>query len=105
MDFRTLIILESARQRLAEAGWGSADIEQPTNVRLGDLDIPMKAKEWIVKAGKDMHVEGNPPSWVVNEPIWVRAKEAVKKNWDKYDEPFAVITSIYKSMGGKIKET
>jgi hypothetical protein len=105
MDFRTLAILESTRQRLAEAGWGSADIEQPTNVRIADLDIPLKAKEWIVKAAKDMNVEGNPPSWVGDEATWEKAKAAVRPKWNDYDEPYAVVTHVYKKMGGSIKGT
>lgn len=33
--------------------------------------------------------------------IWNRAKKSVKKYWNKYDEPWAVVYDVYRKMGGK----
>lgn len=40
----------------------------------------------------------------IDEKTWNRAKKAVKKYWKKYDEPWAVVFSVYKNMGGKPKK-
>lgn len=48
-------------------------------------------------------MEENPPSWVVDEDIWDRAKEQVEPYWDEYDDPWAVVTTVYKQMGGEIR--
>ena len=37
----------------------------------------------------------------LNEKIWNRAKKSVKKYWNKYDEPWAVVYDVYRKMGGK----
>jgi hypothetical protein len=39
----------------------------------------------------------------MDEAIWEKAKAAVKKNWDDYDQPYAVVAHVYRSMGGKTK--
>lgn len=48
--------------------------------------------------------DGNPPSWVTDEALWERAKEAVDPEGKgaSYDEPYAVIAHVYKKMGGKV---
>lgn len=43
------------------------------------------------------------PSWVADKPTWAKAKKAVLPDADKYDSPYAVITSVYKKMGGTVK--
>lgn len=45
----------------------------------------------------------NPPAWVDDEGTWERAKEAVEKYWDRYSEPYAVVTYVYEQMGGGFK--
>lgn len=40
------------------------------------------------------------PSWVKDEDIWEKAKKEV--DFSKYDEPYAVVTEVYKNMGGEI---
>lgn len=42
---------------------------------------------------------------VVDEKIWQRAKKVVKKYWNKYDEPWAVVYDVYRKMGGKSKKS
>lgn len=46
-----------------------------------------------------------PASWVKDEDIWEKAKKEVDK--DKYDEDsyWAVVTEVYKNMGGKKKKS
>jgi hypothetical protein len=58
-------------------------------------------QKWTA-ASKDIHRADNPPSWVDDEATWEKAKEAVGKDWDKYDDPYAVVVSVYKNMGGSI---
>jgi hypothetical protein len=53
--------------------------------------------------GYDPEVDGNPPEWVADEGTWEKAKQAVKGKWDDYDEPYAVVTYVYKQMGGAFK--
>lgn len=37
----------------------------------------------------------------LDDKIWKRAKKSVKKYWNKYDEPWAVVYDVYRKMGGK----
>lgn len=46
------------------------------------------------------------PEWVKDEDKWEDAKKAFKKSYDKNpssDKDWAIVTSIYKNMGGKIE--
>lgn len=48
----------------------------------------------------------NPPSWVLDEPKWERAKEAAAKAYAEDDDSFwPVVVSIYEKMGGPIQAT
>ena len=49
-------------------------------------------------------VDGNPPPWAEDADKWDRAVEAVKPYWDKYDEPYAVVSTIYSKLGGGISK-
>jgi hypothetical protein len=55
--------------------------------------------------GYDPEQHGNPPSWVEDEEIWEKAKEAVDPEGDgsKYDQPWAVVAHVYSRMGGGLK--
>lgn len=44
----------------------------------------------------------NPPVWARDADLWERAKLAVGGNEESYDNPDAVITHIYKQMGGRV---
>jgi len=44
------------------------------------------------------------PSWVADPSIWLRAKKAIKKYWDKYEEPYGAVVNVYRQMGGKKKK-
>lgn len=43
----------------------------------------------------------NPPSWVANEGLWGEAKKAARTS--PSDDFYALVTHIYKRMGGRIK--
>lgn len=53
--------------------------------------------------GYDPEEDGNPPSWAVDEDLWEKAEEAVEDRMDEFDEPWAVVASIYDRMGGEIE--
>lgn len=45
------------------------------------------------------------PGWVQDEEIWERAKEAVSRSdYPDDDSYYAVVTKVYKNMGGGIKK-
>lgn len=45
----------------------------------------------------------NPPSWVMDESVWAKAKKAVLGGKKEYENPYPVIVSVYKNMGGRVK--
>ena len=47
--------------------------------------------------------KGAPASWVEDEDIWDKAKESVGPDDGSYDDYWAVVTTVYKNMGGKVK--
>lgn len=51
-------------------------------------------REW----GRQAHVRGNPPTWVVDEKAWERAKAAVRPHWETYREPWAVVARVYENI-------
>jgi hypothetical protein len=70
--------------------------------RVQDGDVDDKLMDLMY----DFDPEHNPPEWVASEATWERAKDAVDPEGDggdKYDEPYAVVAHVYRSMGGKIK--
>jgi hypothetical protein len=54
-------------------------------------------------AAKQASQGRNPASWVADEATWEKAKEAAKKGGYEGDSYWAVVTSIYKRMGGAVK--
>lgn len=61
---------------------------------------------WPAEDGLGQYVE-NPPTWVVDEDIWDEAKASVEETgaWERYDDPWAVVTHVYKRMGGRIRSS
>jgi hypothetical protein len=73
----------------------------PPNVRAEELtQLDGGAQQQLKEWGTATEVEGNPPAWVGDEATWERAKEAVEKHWENYDEPYAVVAHVYFNMGG-----
>lgn len=94
-------VLMTWASRIAGASPSRMNVALP-NVRVDDL-------EWLDDAGKQQlrdwgttppPVPGNPPAWVTDESAWERAKDAVKKKWTDYDEPWAVVAHVYQNMTG-----
>jgi len=45
------------------------------------------------------------PAWVEDEEIWAKAKKEVDRSkYDSEDSYYAVVTTVYKNMGGKVKK-
>jgi len=44
----------------------------------------------------------NPPPWVIDPDLWESAKLAIQPYRDRYDNPLAVTTHVYKQMGGRV---
>lgn len=85
------------------AGTGKGEIHEAA--QRGDLvltehdqQLGAEAKAELVATGK------NPASWVADEAKWDRAKAAADKGRYSEDEYWAVVTHIYKSMGGEINK-
>jgi len=58
--------------------------------------------------GYDPEKDGNPPSWIdpADEAVWERAKAAVGPEGESEAEDYwAVVTHVFKKMGGAVKET
>lgn len=55
------------------------------------------------KEDKIVAKDGSVPDWVVDPDVWERAKASIEPFFKRYDEPFAVITQVYKVMGGRIE--
>lgn len=54
--------------------------------------------EWVLKDPKGFPRDDNPPAWVDDETSWEKAKAIVQKKWDEYEQPWAVVASIYSNM-------
>ncbi len=71
------------------------------NVKADDLTHLRPEDRAKIKAtGKARVMPGNPPAWVKDEGTWEKAKAAVQKYWDNYDEPWAVVSHVFQQMGG-----
>lgn len=83
----------SARKQLAFLREGA-----PLDASSDQLSPEKQA--WVRKDPKKIPRDDNPASWVHDEAAWERAKSIVKPHWDKYDEPWAVVTHIYQNITG-----
>ncbi len=66
-------------------------------------DLSVDELDWIALAPKTLDRQDNPPGFVDknDEDTWERAKEIAKKNWDRWDNPWAVTVHIFKRMIGE----
>ncbi len=81
-------------------------VETYVNGELYDLShgrTILEAIQAAVAHGAHEGLENNPPTWVADEATWKRAKAHVEPYWDEYEEPWAVVSYVYKQMGGKTK--
>jgi hypothetical protein len=74
----------------------------------GNEDLYALAEE-LAEAIEAAEEEGEeveqPPKWAASPSIWDRAEKAVdpEGKGSKYTEPYAVVTHVYRRMGGRIK--
>lgn len=61
-------------------------------------------RQAMKNAGTIFPMPHNPPAWVASESTWDEAKKSVRKEWNKYDEPWSVVADLYFKMGGKKKK-
>ena len=57
--------------------------------------------------GEDGGAHNDGPSWAADPDIWAKAEEAVDPEGDgaaKYEDPWAVVASVYEKMGGTRKD-
>jgi len=78
--------------------------DAPPAKKVAELDwLAPEHRAQLSSWGKAKLAPGNPPSWVGSEATWERAKKAVQSKWSDYDEPWAVVASVYQNMGGAVK--
>jgi hypothetical protein len=66
-----------------------------------DYDQERQVREW---EGLDLVPDrgDNPPVWALDPPVWDEAREAVRPYWARYQDPWAVVTHVYRNMGGRV---
>lgn len=103
-------IAEMVDEFLIKIAESEYDSKAPDDIKSKDLDwIDEETRREIRDNGKKNEYipfdkSHNPPGAIASEKTWDRAKKAVKKYWKKYDEPWAVVFSVYQKMGGKAKK-
>lgn len=65
---------------------------------------PVRSRFLNHRAFRFAILKGAPASSVLDEGIWDDAKEAVGPDDGSYDDYWAVVMTVYKNMGGKLKE-
>jgi hypothetical protein len=62
------------------------------------LKQPRKLTHFPARSRRRKTARENPPAWVTDEEAWERAYDAVEPYWENYDEPWAVVTFVYKRI-------
>lgn len=78
-----------------------AQLKRAGNRRSPLSKVPKKGRKGGAASGikTEKQARGNPGK--VDEALWARAKRIVKPDWDRYDEPWAVVQKVYKNLGGR----
>ncbi len=85
------------------AGTGKGEVHEAAQRGMMIVDDVDRQRGASAKA--ELEATGqNPASWVADEGTWEKAKEAADKGGYGADEYWAVVSHIYKKMGGEIKE-
>jgi hypothetical protein len=79
----------------------SLDIDELPTEQQASATLNREERDWVALDPKNPGRPDNPPGFVDDEDAWDRAKASVKKHWNDYDEPYAVVMSVYKKMTGK----
>ena len=75
--------------------WSKRPTSSVTTRQLAAL--PKAWQDWCTRSS-DVNRADNPPQWVTDERAWNRAKTIVKPKWGDYDEPYAVVATIYRNI-------
>jgi hypothetical protein len=78
----------------------------------GDFSFDVEALEQEERrqgraANPSTKITSTPPVWAVDRDIWQRAYEEVRPRWAHYAKsgnPYAVVTTIYERMGGRVEQ-
>jgi hypothetical protein len=90
---------ETEQEHAHDRGGKDIDVDA-----IGERVQSGKGDKRLMRLASGVTEENNPPSWVEDEDIWEKAKDAVEDKWDEYDEPYAVVAHVYQQMGGGIAE-
>lgn len=93
--------LVSGRWKRSNAGTGKGEPHEAAQRGALYLDTDDHAKGASAKAEIDAGY--NPPSWVEDDVKWIKATTAANKGEYDADTLWAVVTHIYKQMGGSVK--
>ena len=66
-------------------------------------DLPPMMAQWAQAGGKAPEHPAGAPAWAANHEAYENAVALVKKHWEQYDEPWAVVAYAYdclKDLGG-----
>ena len=93
----------AAAYELEVEGVGTANPDDnPGEVSLEALyaELRVREDEQMKSWGTKYPRADNPPQWVDDKPTWERAKAQVQPYWSAYDQPWAVVATVYREMGG-----
>jgi len=62
-----------------------------------------KGDKHLLDLASEVDDDHNPPEWVEDEETWDKAKKAVEDSGTEPDDLYALVTHVYKAMGGETK--
>ena len=83
-----------------DAGSGGMD-DSLFNKNLSGMDVPEQMQEWVEAGGESPEHPMGPPAWATDKSAYQHAVSLVKKNWDSYAEPWAIVALAYDAMAMK----
>ncbi len=68
------------------------------------MDLAEALQDEIDEMGEEAELPAPPPAWATSPAIWETAEKAVDPEGvgSTYTEPYAVVSHVYKKMGGSI---
>lgn len=100
-EFRSLLDIAEAIRTTLSRTMGELEEEEETIAMEEGEDVDAVVSTVIERIKTGDMIKTAPPQWVVDEAIWERAKKEVDP--EQAEEFYAVVTKVYKNMGGKIK--
>jgi len=69
------------------------------NTDISSDDLPPTMAQWATAGGTaPEHPQGPVPPWAADQGAFQHALALVKKNWEEYEEPWAVVGLVYDAM-------